>query len=313
MIETATLLQQFRAFCFQNKLTDLEKALEYFSVFGGLGWEIDTSKSLDFLIEELVLKNYGSLHAQMTKITYSDKIYHALLSAVALGDGGVHAVLKRADISEEDGDEAINYLCSEGLLKKVYTERFVMPASRKNEAIDERLQFTSPFLRFWFAFISPLYQSIQEGDYAEVETRFENRKSELLHPVFEALCKELLIANFPNETFEKLGSYWDREIQIQIVGETASGKTIAGSCRYTNNKVKKSELTKITAQCQALEFTPDITALFSKNGFTNELKSLKGETLRLSTLKNFKKLLENLNEDDRIQGLNKPRDRDTRY
>lgn len=313
MMQNPTLLQQFRAFCFQNSLTDMEKALEYFSVFGGLGWEIDTSKSVDLAIEELLLNNYGALHAQMTKITYSDKIYHKLLSALAMGDGRVHSALKRADISEEDGDEAINYLCSEGFLTKEYTQRFVMPDARKNEAIDEKLHFTSPFLRFWFAFISPLYQSIQEGDYSEVEQRFENRKAAFIADNFEALCQPLLISNFPDETFENIGSYWDRDTHISLVAKTTSGKTIAASTHYANAKIKKSALTKIKDQCETLGFSPDIIALFSKNGFSNELKTLKGDNLRLSTLKNFKKLLENLDENDVITGFQKPRNRSTRY
>jgi len=36
----------------------------------------------------------------------------------------------------------------------------------------------------------------------------------------------------------------------------------------------------------------DIFVIFSKRGFSNELKSLKGENLKLFTVKNFKKLVE---------------------
>jgi len=307
------LLQQFRAFCFQNKLNDPEVALEYFSVFGGLGWEIDCSKSVELLIEEIVLLNYGSLHAQMTKITYSDKIYHALLKGIAMGDGRVHSALKRGDISQEDGTEAINYLCDNGIIRKEESLRFVLPEARKNEAIDDVLHFTSPFLRFWFAFISPLYQSIQDGDYSEVETRFENRKVEFTHYVFEQLSRDLLVSNFPDEEITKIGSFWDREIKLDIVAQTQSGKTLVGACRYANAKIKKSELTKLTEKCDTLDFKPNVQLLFSKNGYTNELKSLKGEALRLSSIKNFKKLLENLSEKETIEGLNKPRDRSSRY
>jgi len=41
-----TMLQQFRSFCYQNKATDFEKALEYFVVFGGMGWSVDMNKPL---------------------------------------------------------------------------------------------------------------------------------------------------------------------------------------------------------------------------------------------------------------------------
>jgi hypothetical protein len=45
--------------------------------------------------------------------------------------------------------------------------------------------------------------------------------------------------------------------------------------------------------------------LFSKNGFSNELKSLKSEALKLYTLKNFKSLIEDLNQEDLLQNLGK--------
>jgi hypothetical protein len=43
MAKRATLLQHFRSFSYQNNIKDLDKALEYFTVFGGTGWDIDMS------------------------------------------------------------------------------------------------------------------------------------------------------------------------------------------------------------------------------------------------------------------------------
>ena len=59
MSKHPSILKEFRSFCFQNKATDLEKAIEYFSVFGGMGWQVDMSKPLDELIEQKILKNLG--------------------------------------------------------------------------------------------------------------------------------------------------------------------------------------------------------------------------------------------------------------
>ncbi|MEA2028504.1 MAG: ATPase, partial [Campylobacterota bacterium] len=38
MSYSSTLLQQFRSFYFQNSFNDIEVAIEYFAVFGGMGW-----------------------------------------------------------------------------------------------------------------------------------------------------------------------------------------------------------------------------------------------------------------------------------
>ena len=48
------LIDQFRSFYFRNYPDDMEIQIEYFTVFGGLGWEIDTTKPIDFLIQEQI-------------------------------------------------------------------------------------------------------------------------------------------------------------------------------------------------------------------------------------------------------------------
>ena len=89
-----TLLQQFRSFCYQNNATDLEQAIEYFAVFGGMGWTVDFSKSIDELIETKVLNNYRYIHGDLTKITHSKPMYHAMLSAIAIGDRREYSAFK---------------------------------------------------------------------------------------------------------------------------------------------------------------------------------------------------------------------------
>ena len=58
MAKHPTLLEHFRSFAYQNNIKNFDKALEYFSVFGGTGWDVDSSKSVATLIEEKILANY---------------------------------------------------------------------------------------------------------------------------------------------------------------------------------------------------------------------------------------------------------------
>jgi len=51
-----TLLEQFRSFYFRNYPDDMEIQIEYFALFGGLGWDIDTSKPITQLIESVILE-----------------------------------------------------------------------------------------------------------------------------------------------------------------------------------------------------------------------------------------------------------------
>lgn len=189
MAKQPSLLEQFRSFCFQNEPQDLESAVEFFGVFGGTSWSVDTTQELDALIEKKILKNYTYIHSDISKITQSQKVSHALLSAVASGDGRVHSALKRARISRAEGEKAIHLLCSCNLLKREYS---LESPPNDDEKIDEKLNFTTPFMRFWFAFVSPYFKSIKEGDFKETKELFANRKSEFFEYIFKKLSLEVI-------------------------------------------------------------------------------------------------------------------------
>ena len=298
MSKKPSLLQQFRSFCFQNNPNNIEDALKYFAVFGGTSWSVDMTKPLSELIESKILKNYTYINGDITKFTKSDKVSHSLLSAVAIGDGRVHSALKRARISRGEGEEAIDTLCDKGIIKAEYS--LESPPS-PDEKIDEKLNFSTPFMRFWFAFISPFFKTIKEGDYKEAKERFANREQEFSELLFLKLSHELLKKSFKEDPIVEIGSYWDRNIQIDILAKTASGKIVAGVCKYSNSKAKKSSLTKLQELCGLAELTPDICVIVSKGGFSNELKTLKGEDVKLFALKSFKTLVEDLSEKDFIE------------
>ncbi|MGE4397614.1 MAG: DUF234 domain-containing protein, partial [Sulfurimonas sp.] len=78
------LLEQFRSFFSRNYPDDMETQIEYFSIFGGLGWELDTTKEIDYLVEELILNNYVSLRKKIEELTLADKGCLRLLRALAV-------------------------------------------------------------------------------------------------------------------------------------------------------------------------------------------------------------------------------------
>ncbi|MDD2383118.1 MAG: DUF234 domain-containing protein [Sulfurospirillaceae bacterium] len=295
MVQQPTFLQHFRSFYIQNKPQDIEQAIEYFSVFGGSGWHVDMQKPLLDLIESKFLKNYAYIHGDITKITQSNKITHALLSAIATGDRRMFSSFKRAKISREEGDRAVDFLYENGLIEIEYSTELPL---REEDNISDKLHFMQEYLRFWFAFISPFYKSIKEGNYKEVKERLVNREQGFSDLIFEKLCEELLKKSFEDDPIVKVGAYWDRNTEIDILATTKSGKLIAGVCKYGNAKVKKTELSKLKEKCTLAELKPDILVIFAKNGFTNELKLLKSETVKLFTLKSLKVLLEDISEKD---------------
>ncbi len=296
-----TLLQQFRSFCFQNNVTDLDKAIEYFAVFGGMGWEVNMSKSLDFLIEKKILKNYKYIHADITTITKSNNIHHLLLSALSTGDRREHSAFKKANVGRNVGENSIDFLVDNGLL--IVEKSIEKPVA--DDEISGKLFFVQPFMRFWFSCISPYYKGIKYGDYKEVKERWGHIQQGFCDHILERLAMELVKNSFDDDPIESIGSYWDKDIEIDILARTKSGKMIAGLCKYSKAKAGKNELLKLKENCKKAELEIDTFVIFSKNKFSNELKKEKSEDLKLYSLRNIKSLLDGLSMKDLLVNTNK--------
>ncbi len=301
-----TLLQQFRSFCYQNKVTDFEKAVEYFAVFGGMGWSVDMAKPLDVLIKNKVLNNYRYIHGDLTKITHSKPNYHAMLSAIATGDRREHSAFKKVNIGREEGEEVIDFLIKDGFL--VFDKSVEKPVDEK-DGISDKLLFVTPFMRFWFATVSPTYKSIKEGEYDDFTKRWSSMKHEFSTLIYIQLIRELLQLSFKNEfegdAIESIGSYYDKNVEIDILIKRNSGAVLAGSCKLGKQKSNKAELSKLKEACKKAELDVETYILFSKNKFSSELKKEKGKNVRLFSLRNLAKLMDNLSAEDLLDHTNK--------
>lgn len=260
----------------------MEDAVEKFSIFGGVGWgKIDTTKPTFELIESFILQDYHYIRNDISELTSGLPLYHTILTAIALSDGKIHAVYKRANVTQDVGDKAVEDLIERGIIYKINSpKKFTSWA--QSEKIDPRLAFHTPFLRFWFAFISPLFQGIKNGDFKEVKERWENRKQEFFSDTFTLLAQALVDAK----------PYFDREVEFTLYKEE-NDTILVGSAKYTNTKIKKSELTRLKELATKANIEATHFCIVAKKGFSSELKALKGKEVQLLSLKNFKQLLEN--------------------
>lgn len=290
-----TILQQFRSFCYRNNATDFEQAIAYFAVFGGMGWKVDLSKPIEKIIEKKLLDNYRYIHGEITTMTQSNRSYHQLLTALATGNRRAHSAFKNANLDRNAGENAIAFLVRSGILK---IERPLAVPLDWDEQSSDRLLFVNPFMRFWFSSISPYFKGIKTGDYSEFEQRWANLKPSFSNLVVERLVLETLKQGFNNEPLEKVGSYWDKSVEIDLLAKTESGKQIAGVCHFAKAKASKNELAKLQGDCAKAGLKIDTFIVFSRSKFSNELKKAKGEKLRLLSMRHLRFITENLGPDD---------------
>jgi len=295
------LLNLFRSFYAQNYPDDMEQCVEAFAVFGGLNRPLDLSLPLESLIETELLEHYGAFHNHISTLIPSDERYYRLLSAIAIGDRREHSAFRRAHIAPNRGHEALDFLRHSGILEMEFSreqppEKAHPKQKLKREVarhrISHKMRFRTPFLRFWFYFIAPFHTRIIQGDFAPVLEQFTLQRQAFTGYIFESLCEYYMKTKLEDELVDS-GSYWDRQVEIDLLITTKRGQIIVGECKWTNHKTNKKELHRLEEKCKKVGIEADDFWLFSKRGFSNEMTQLRTPHLKLFSANDLALLLEN--------------------
>ena len=306
MAKHPTLLQHFRSFAYQNNIKDFDTALVYFTVFGGTGWDVDVSKRLDGLIEEKILKHYEPIHGSIIRYTHGNGLYHRLLSIIALGEEYEDGVFKKARVGRDKGEEAIDYLVMKSLLKFDFS---VEKPLHESDGKSDRILFDLPFMRFWFAMVSPNYKRISSGDFSEFSQKWQQLKGNFSILLSNLLVRELVTQSFAqkfaDDPIVSIGSYYDKYTHIEVLAKRESGKMLAGACKYSQKPAKPNMLETLKQKCHKAELNVTEYVLFSKNGFAPEVEAMKEDNVILLSAAHLASLLNDLSKDDLLAYKNK--------
>jgi len=306
MSKHPTLLQHFRSFAYQNDIRDIDKALEYFAVFGGTGWDIDTGKSVETLIEEKILRHYEPLHQSMTRYTHNNPVYHRLLSIIALGTEHEHDAFKKAKVGRDRGEEAIDYLEKKSLLR---FDLSVEEPAKESDRLSDRLLFRLPFMRFWFAAISPYYQSISAGDFTEFIEKWQQLKGNFSIALSNLLIRDLVVQGIKNSDSDDpivtIGSYYAKQVHMEMLALHKSGKLLAGECKYSQKPAQPNMIKALKERGEKAALDVSDYVLFSKHGFSPEVEQMSGDEMTLYTQKDLALLLDDLTEEDLLVYTNR--------
>ncbi len=277
----------------------MEQCIDAFAIFGGFKKSIDLDIPIETLIATHILDNYGELYNDIAFDIQDDDDIRKLLSAIAIGDRRIHSAFKRARLSPNRGSVALSFLRENNIIElersrekppeKLYPKQQLKREVARHR-ISHKLRFSSPFLRFWFYFIAPHHKQIERGNFDTVLESYRQHHQAFSGYIFEELSN-LLLKYTHKSIIISSGSYWDRNVEIDILALDEKEKIIAGECKWRNHKINKKELHKLEEKCQKLVLSPDLIVLFSKRGFSNELLSIASDTLKLYSAEDFKVLL----------------------
>jgi hypothetical protein len=286
---------------FFNHLS-IEQALEYFSILGGM----EESIALDYfddifsMVESNFVQNFHVFESLVRPSYLLESPYKEILVAVARGDGKLYSVLRKARLSETAGEQIIDELIDLNILRLEISRETPLRIHPKHKLkkelrtyrIQDKLRFVQPFMRFWFGFVAYYRQDLVCGKGEWFMENFQNHYERLRSLVYEQLCDALLVEHYEESTpLKSSGSYWNRDDEFDILAVTGDDKLILGECKYKDRKVCKSELTKLKAKAARSGLEVNTYALFSKDGFSNELLQCRDESLLLFDLSDLKNLL----------------------
>jgi len=260
--------------------------------------ELDFFDDVESIIRFNFVEEYKLLKQFISPSYLIEAPYRFLLIATARGDGRLSNIFRKARIGESLGLRLLNELEELGMitfessrelpLKKYPNQK--LEKSLRSYKIEAKVRFKNPFYRFWFGFVEPYHNDLMEGKSQRFFENFEQHFSRLNSLVFEQLSQELLNVHYDKQ-LSMNGNYWDIHSEFDIWAKHGDGRMILGECKYTNRHVCKSELSKLKQKAEKSGLKVDVFALFSKSGFSNELKNSCDKNLLLFELKDFKHLL----------------------
>ncbi len=274
---------------------DIKELIEYYAVFDGYKMREKLYNYENILqnIEENILKKYDKLKQEFI-YDENQKDIEKLLFRIAVGNRKIYSIYK-GDISHFHGLFLYKTLFLRGVINKEISREKPIRSTRVGQIkkelrkyqIEDKIKFTYGFYRFWFTFIAPNKSLIENNKFDEVILKIEKGLDKYVSLTFEELSNRLI---WRKDVIE-FGSYWDRNIELDVLVKTTEGLIIAGECKWKNQKISKNVLGKLQKKCLIANLKVDCFALFSKNGFSNELLKNREKNVLLYDIDSFKGLI----------------------
>ena len=271
----------------------IKELIEFYSVTGGVPKYIELFSEAEELyecIQKTVLNRASFLYEEPYFLLQQEVedigTYFSVIRAIAAGNSKMSAI---ASILGAKATSLSKYLHT--LIDLDILEREV-PVTEENPEKSKKglYRIKDNYLKFWFMFIYPNRSFIETGNseflldiikcgLAERHTAF----------VFEDICREQMwLLNVNGRLpflLQKVGRWWSKDEEIDVVGLGVQKQIIFGECKYRSSAVGTDVFYKLKEKAGKviwnLEDREEWFILFSLNGFTKEMEKLAEEQKRI--------------------------------
>lgn len=241
---------------FHPRWSLLNRALVYF-ICGGIPLYLrffNQAHSLERNIEVKLLDEFGPLFREPEFLLREElrdvENYYAVLTALAAGCATNQAIASQTGIPERSLHYYIQQLRALGYI----TRRFPLTGEKPNPR-QVRYALQDPLLRFWFRFVFPNLSFIQQmGPRRSMSERIRPELDAYFGLCFERLCRQALPVIYDREgvsTAFEVGEYWDKAVQIDVVGVRNDHWTDLGECKWGTVRSYKKFLEDLEKKVRA--------------------------------------------------------------
>ncbi|QKG29812.1 ATP-binding protein [Campylobacter sp. RM16187] len=268
---------------FNNK--SKEELIELYSVLYGVPKYLEMFRDSGDIfnsIETNILNPNGYLYNEPQFILQNEVnepiTYFSILEAIANGEHKIGNIAGKLNKNVQNITSFISKLME---LDIIYKD---VPITESNPLKSKKgLYFIKDnFFRFWFSYVLPYKSQLEIGNTNYVLNILKENFNSFISPIYEKLALRYMMNNY---SLIKCGRWWDKDTEIDIVG-IAQDYLIAAECKYSNKKVGIDVLKDLQEKSKKIDSNLPIKHffIFSKSGFTDELKKLKGDEVVLVEL-----------------------------
>ncbi|WP_169973038.1 MULTISPECIES: ATP-binding protein [unclassified Campylobacter] len=268
---------------FNNKSKD--ELIELYSVLYGVPKYLEMfrdSGNIFKSIETNILNPNGYLYNEPQFILQNEVnepiTYFSILEAIANGEHKIGNIAGKLNKNVQNITSFISKLIE---LDIIYKD---VPITESNPLKSKKgLYFIKDnFFRFWFSYVLPYKSQLEIGNTNYVLSILKENFNSFISPIYEKLALRYMMNNY---SLIKCGRWWDKDTEIDVVG-IAQDYLIVAECKYSNKKVGIDVLKELQEKSKKIDSNLPIKHffIFSKSGFTDELKKLNSDEIILVEL-----------------------------
>lgn len=274
-----------------------EDKIKLYSILGGIPHyliKFDDKKTIKDNTIINILNSSSFLYDEPNNLLHqelrSPMVYNAIIEAIASGASKINEISTKINETTTKTNKYIKSLLELRIVKKI------SPINNKSSKKHIYL-LNDNLYKFIYRYVYS-NRSMVEQDFSAIvyQNKIEPDFSNYLGKVFEDVCLEYLMRK--NKTMElefiveKFGTWWGnnpikkKEEEIDIVA-ISENKSIYCECKYRNEKIGTKIYEQLVERSHMIPKESMYYYLFSKSGFTEELKklSLLKNNIKLITLK----------------------------